>query len=192
MHADAKKWLRHKADAFLTSVGLQGGQTVLDFGCNEGNYTLAAARIVGEAGKVYALDKDKDSLKKLTRRARKKRRGNIEPLHVKEDENIPLASASVDAVLLYDTLHGGYFPQAAQRRKVLKRIYRVLKAGGLLSCYPTHLKQFGMTFDQILAELTDAGWRCQSKHRRTLVHDGNLVRGTVFSFVKPRRRRARF
>jgi len=112
MEADARKWLQKKVETFLRRTGLTQGQTVLDFGCNEGNYTIPAARIVGERGKVYALDKNKDSLKKLMRKVEKKRLRNIKPLHVQEDQKLPLRSCCVDAVLLYDTLHGGYFPAA--------------------------------------------------------------------------------
>jgi len=41
----------------LRAVGVRGGLTVLDFGCGSGNYSIPAAKIVGEKGKVYTLDK---------------------------------------------------------------------------------------------------------------------------------------
>ena len=184
MEAAARKWLSRKAEAFLERIGIGDGQTVLDFGCNEGNYTTTAARIVGETGRVYALDKDKEALDKLVERVRKKRLRNIELLHVKEEQNLPLSPCSVDVVLLYDTLHRGYLPEAAQRRKVLQRIHTVLKPRGLLSCYPTHLRRYGLTFRKLLKEITGVGFRLEHKHRRTLIHDGKLVRGQVFSFKK--------
>lgn len=184
MERDARKRLQKKIDAFLRKTGLAEGQTVLDFGCNDGSYTIPAARIVGGSGTVYALDKNPDSLEGLMREVRKERLRNVKPLHVEEGQKIPLRSGYVDAVLLYDTLHGGYFPETAQRSAALRRIHRVLKPGGLLSCYPTHLKQYGITFSTILGEITDAGFRFQDKHRRTLTHDGRLTRGTVFSFIK--------
>jgi len=181
--------LRKKAEAFLGRAGVSQGQTVLDFGCNEGSYALPAARIVGETGTVYALDKNEESLKALMRKAQKKRLQNMKPLHVEEDQNFPLRSASVDAVLLYDTLHGGYFPELPQRNRTLKRICRALKPGGLLSCYPTHLKKYGMTFNTVVAEIAHGGFRLQDKRRRTLIHDGRLVQGWIFSFRKNSSRR---
>jgi len=191
MEADARKWLQKKVETFLRRVGLTEGQTVLDFGCNEGNYTIPAARIVGEGGKVYALDKNKDSLEKLIREVEKKRLRNIKPLYVQEAQKLPLRSCCVDAVLLYDTLHGGYFPEPAQRSTVLQRIHRVLKPQGLLSYYPTHLKQYGLTFRQLDREIRSAGFRLEAKACRKLVHDGNLVRGRIFGYRKVRSRNRR-
>jgi len=40
----------------LNAAGLQPGQKVLEVGCGPGFFTLPAARIVGEAGSVLALD----------------------------------------------------------------------------------------------------------------------------------------
>ena len=40
----------------LLAMGLVAGQTVLDYGCGIGSYTIPAARIVGTAGVVHALD----------------------------------------------------------------------------------------------------------------------------------------
>ena len=184
MEDDVKKWLQEKVETFLRRIGLEQGQTVLDFGCNEGNYTMAAARIVGERGKVYALDKEKKAIDKLMQHARKRKLQNIQRLYVKEDQQIPLSPRSVDVVLLYDTLHRGYFPEVTQRKRALRRIYRVLKGAGLLSCFPTHLKGYGMTFKKQLKEISDVGLCLEDEHRRILIHDDKLVRGRIFSFKK--------
>jgi len=53
----------------LERIGIRKGQTVLDFGCGSGIYTIAVARIVGEQGRVYALDKDKGALGELMQKA---------------------------------------------------------------------------------------------------------------------------
>ena len=190
MKAAPRNWLRRKAKPFLRRAGLTEGQIVLDFGCNEGNYTIPAARIVGPAGRIYAVDKDSERIKKLKRKITGMRVHNIEIFLPSPGRRIPLPSASVDVVLLYDTLHRGYFPKPGQRRGVLRRIYRVLKPGGLLSCYPTHLRRYGITFSEILGEITHIGFRFQDKHRRIVAHDGKLVRGTIFSFKKRSLRRS--
>ena len=185
MEADAKTWLQDRAEGFLARVGLEPGQTVLDFGCHEGNYTLPAARLVGNQGQVYALDKNRDAIKALRKEVKKDGLRNVRLVRVKEDQDLPLGASSVEVVLLYDILHGGYFPESAQRRAVLRRLYAALKPAGLLSCYPTHLARYHLTFREVLSEITDAGFRLRDKHRRRLVHDGKLVRGMVFSFLRP-------
>jgi len=184
MSPEAQAWLDHSAAGFLKRAGLKTGQTVLDFGCNKGNYTRAAAEVVGPLGKVYALDKDADAVEDICPASKRKKLDNVECLQVAEDAPVPLPACSVDVALLYDVLHRGYFPEARQRLAILRNVYAVLKSGGLLSLYPTHLRKYAISFDQIVREVKSAGFRLRSEARRRLVHDGNLVRGRVFSFTK--------
>jgi len=51
-----KSWLDKNAYEFLAEVSVNKGQSVLDFGCGSGTYTIPAAKLVGESGRVYALD----------------------------------------------------------------------------------------------------------------------------------------
>jgi ubiquinone/menaquinone biosynthesis C-methylase UbiE len=56
MEVDVKEWLKEKGEVFLKNIGIKEGQVILDFGCNVGHYTIAAAKIVGKQGRVYAVD----------------------------------------------------------------------------------------------------------------------------------------
>ena len=40
----------------LEEVDIKTGFHILDYGCGPGSYSLAASKLVGETGKVYALD----------------------------------------------------------------------------------------------------------------------------------------
>jgi len=184
MEPTVAKWLAHQASAFLKRVGLRSGQTVLDFGCNKGNYTLPASEVIGPHGKLYALDKQPEMLSDLQRKLQKRGNHHVECIRVAENDGIPLATCSVDVVLLYDVLHRGYFPQFREREQHLTEIHRILKSGGLLSFYPTHLKQYGMTLAKILDEVSSVGFELTGRSYRRLVHDDRLVRGYVFSFTK--------
>jgi len=181
---DIEKWLAGKGSGFLKRVGVQPGQTVLDFGCSQGNYTKPAAEVVGPTGKVYAADKDTEALNQLQRTLKEAQITNVEFLRVSENDEIPLPACSVDITLLYDVLHGGYFPQINQRMRLLQSIRRVLKPGGSLSLYPTHLKKFGLTFDRLLGEVEAAGFSLRGQAYRKLVHDQHFTRGRVFGFAK--------
>jgi len=185
-----KRWLRRRGEGFLRDVGVDRGQFVLDFGCGEGKYAIPAARIAGRRGRIYAVDKDRKKLSGLMRAVRKKRLGNVVPVHTANGQGIPVRTRSIDLVLLYDVLHRGYLPEESQRAATLRGIYRTLKPGGVLSCYPTHLKKYGMTFERVLKEVRRAGFRLEGERRRALLHDGKVVRGRVFRFVKPRGKRA--
>ena len=182
MDSDTQVWVIEKATGFLRRIGLKPGQIVLDFGCNRGNYTMPAATIVGERGKVYALDKDCPTLDKLQQSVTDKGITNVRCMCVSEAADIPLPPSSIDVALVYDVLHRGYFPQLDQRRRILQNVRRVLRPGGLLSLYPTHLKRYAATFDSIIRETESVGFTLCGESRRKLVHDGNLVRGKLFSF----------
>ena len=43
-------------ERILREAGIRNGMTVLDFGCGPGGFSLAAAKLVGPDGRVYAVD----------------------------------------------------------------------------------------------------------------------------------------
>ena len=62
----------------LQKIGIRKGQTILDFGCGYGMYTIPVAKIAGSQGNVYALDKDKEALDSLMRRGELEGLNNID------------------------------------------------------------------------------------------------------------------
>jgi ubiquinone/menaquinone biosynthesis C-methylase UbiE len=72
MESDVKRWIEKDGEAFLKDIRIKKGQTILDFGCSVGNYTLPAAKLVGESGRVFALDKNEETLDELMKRIEKK------------------------------------------------------------------------------------------------------------------------
>ena len=179
------KWLRSGPEAVLRKAGLREGNRVLDLGCGRGRYAIPAARIVGDAGWVHAVDMDKQNLREVKRRAAKEGLRNIDTVHVHVARHsaIPIQPGTIDAILVYDVLHG--FPEKAQRDNLLRQVHRLLRPGGFLSCCLTHMREVGWTYKKTLAEITDAGFRLRRQFRPTLVHGGKLVRVRIFQFAKP-------
>ena len=106
MEINVKEWLNREGEAFLEDIGIKKRDIVLDFGCGAGHYTIPAAKMVSKEGKVYAMDKDIESMYKLMEIAKTKDLKNIMPLHTKSEESkINLESESIDVVLLYDVIH---------------------------------------------------------------------------------------
>ncbi|NIA09871.1 MAG: methyltransferase domain-containing protein [Nitrospiraceae bacterium] len=181
-------WLAGEGELFLRNMGIAEGFTVLDFGCGNGAYTIPAAVVVGKEGKVYAVDRDKSALGKLTKTAASKELGNIVPLNVPEELELNLEDKSVDAALLYDVLH---YMDEGQRKKVYGEIYRVLKIGGILSVYPKHNRSdwplwnlSDMDVEDIVEEIKSVNFHFDGKYLKTLVHDGNYEEGVVLMFRK--------
>ncbi len=129
----------------LGEVGREPGFHLLDYGCGPGSYSLAAAELVGQSGKVYAADIDPLALRRVGSSASKKGLGNIETVHT--DCETGLENGTIDVVLLYDTYH-----DLAEPDRVLEELHRVLKPGSILSFSDHH-----MTEGEILEKVASQG-----------------------------------
>ena len=98
-------WEKGNGVKFLRKVGLRAGQTVLDFGCRVGRYTIPAAKVVGSEGIIYAVDKEPQALNELEQKAVHVNLKNIRTINSSGRIEIDLENDSVDVVLFYDVLH---------------------------------------------------------------------------------------
>ena len=185
MKSSKEKW-SETGEKLLRQIGIGEDQKVVDFGCGSGNYTLPAARIVGNNGSVYALDKDKNVLNELIRKAESMGINNILRLDVSKETVIPLDNESIDVVLLFDVLHFYYFPEENSRRRLLREIYRVLKPGALLLLCPTHLQShMEPKLKQVQKEIDEANFDFEREHSGILIiHDRSLEENRVMCFRK--------
>ena len=181
-----ERWLKEVGEKSLKEFGIKKGQRVLDFGCGSGNYTIPIAKIVGEKGSVYALDKDKNALDQLMQRAESINLRNIQRIDTSGELEIELADESIDVVLLYDILHYYYFPRAEDRRRLLREVYRVLKPNALLSLCPTHLQSYmEPKLEDVEREIKEANFYLDSEYSGMfIVHDNSLEKGQVMNFRK--------
>lgn len=163
----------------LERIGVKRGQKLLDFGCGSGTYAIPAARIVGNRGKVYALDKNGSVLNELMQKARSAGIENVERVDVEGELRIPLSAQSIDVVLLFDVLHSYYFPRAEDRKRLLDDIHRIAKTDALILVYPKHMGSNARD------EIERANFYLKSEHTGTLVHDSrDLEQGQVLVFTK--------
>ena len=103
---------------------LAEGEVVLDLGSGGGIDVLLSAKRVGPTGKAYGLDMTEEMLELARRNAAAAGARNVEFL--KGDiEQIPLPDGSVDVIISNCVIN-----LAADKRKVLREAYRVLKPGG--------------------------------------------------------------
>ena len=107
---------------------IQEGQTILDYGCGTGSFTIPAARIVGNRGKVYAVDYFPRQLKIVEKKAEKEGLTNIET--ILSDSGTGLPDECVDVIWVCDVLH-----EIKERRAVLEELHRVLRKEGTLAIY---------------------------------------------------------
>jgi ubiquinone/menaquinone biosynthesis C-methylase UbiE len=173
--------LESRALEMLQQIGIRSGQTVLDFGCGCGINTIPVAKIVGEQGRVYALDKDKEALDQLMQKAESAGLKNIRRMEASGKLGIDLADESVDVVLLFDVFHSFYFPQADDRKKLLGEIYRIMKPSAFfsISVWPNLIEPGAED------EIKNADFRLEKDISQTLSHgDKNLGKRSVLNFRK--------
>ena len=180
---EVKNWLHNKAERMLKKIGIEKNQSVLDFGCRSGNYTIPAAKIVGEKGKVYGVDKEKNRLNELRERTVAEHLKNIVIIE-SSDWKSEIEQASVDRVILFDILHPGYFPQKVSRRKLLDKIYEALKLSGIVFILPTHVEKLNLPLKDFIREVEMSKFRLESKFTETLVHDNKLQKCEILKFRK--------
>jgi len=184
MKTDVEKWIEKDGEDFLKAVGIKEGQVVLDFGCGEGHYAVPAAKLVGEKGIVYAVDKDKQALDRLTQIIKKNNIKNVEV--IKKESIIPLENNSLDFILCYDVVH-----YLKNRQTIYHEFYRVLRPEGIFSLYPKHHKNdyplmelAQMKLEDVIEEVEDAGFSLHDKFFKSLIHDDNYNDGYILNFGK--------
>jgi ubiquinone/menaquinone biosynthesis C-methylase UbiE len=118
----------------LSEVGIGEGQSVLDFGCGSGKYSIPAAKLVGKNGRIYSLDVSQGALKKLSRRAKKEGVDNITTLLSSGNVEIPIYNETLNHVLLIDVLQ-----EISNKNTLLKEIYRILRPDGRMTVYPMYI-----------------------------------------------------
>ena len=100
-----------RASESFKQLKLADGMNVCDLGCGNGYWTLPMAREVGEQGKVYAVDIQREMRQKLRQRSSKYKLNNIEPVLGKvDDPNLP--ANKMDLVLMVDVYHEFSHPES--------------------------------------------------------------------------------
>jgi ubiquinone/menaquinone biosynthesis C-methylase UbiE len=88
----------------LDTMGIREGMCVVDYGCGPGSYIGRASELVGENGRVYAVDIHELAFASVTKRIGKDRLGNVIPVLAKGyDSGIPGGTA--DLVYALDMFH---------------------------------------------------------------------------------------
>lgn len=125
-------WMYFVRDAFfpvdkrLEEFGIREGSTVIDYGCGPGSYLRRAAALVGEKGKVYAVDIHPLAIVAVEKKIKKFRLGNVEPV-LAQGYKSGLAINTADMIFAIDMFHNVSDPIA-----FLEELHRIIKHGGVL------------------------------------------------------------
>ncbi len=189
MTEDIEEWENEKGIEFMERLGLKRGDRVLDFGAGYGHYSIPAAKVIGESGVVYSVDKREEPLSAIADKISDHELTNIRVVKNSDDVKLKLNPDVVDAVLLFDILH---YMEEEKRSKLYREVYRVLKQGGQLFVYPKHTQddypmgEFkDMKNEDVVDEIEEVGLSLNEKICGEIAHDEEVAQGCVFKFVKP-------
>ncbi|MBI2610784.1 class I SAM-dependent methyltransferase [Candidatus Kaiserbacteria bacterium] len=112
------------------ALGIQSGMRVADFGAGSGAYVLAIAERLGGSGAVYAIDVQRDLLRRIHNEAVRRGYKNVEVIWA--DLEVPraskLADSSIDLVLISNLLF-----QVPDKLPVLREARRIIKSTGTVA-----------------------------------------------------------
>jgi ubiquinone/menaquinone biosynthesis C-methylase UbiE len=123
---DLKDWLFPSVDKRVAGFGIQEGMTVVDYGCGPGRYTIRFAKLVGEQGKVYAVDVQELAIETVKQKMNSLGLKNVVSV-VAKGYTTDIPDQSADMVFALDMFFGVSDPSA-----LLAEIHRIVKPTGVL------------------------------------------------------------
>ena len=110
----------------IEALAIKDGMTVADVGAGSGYHAFRMAPLVGEKGKILAVDIQQEMLDLIDKRAKKEKVTNVETvLGTEKDPKLP--AGKVDMILMVDVYHEFEFPY-----EMTAKMVAALKPGGRL------------------------------------------------------------
>jgi SAM-dependent methyltransferase len=156
---------RLQINRVMDLLAIVPGKTVADIGAGSGWFTVRAAKRVGDAGTVYAVDINPEAIRYIEARIRKENLTNVKPILGKPDD--PILPAKVDAVLLLKTYH-----EVAQPITLLRNLRSSLAAGARIGVIDRNGngENHGVALEVVIREANEAGYRLLQRY--DFVKDG--------------------
>ena len=120
----------------LDQFGINEGFSVIDFGCGPGSYVEPASILVGNRGRVYAIDVHPLAIDSVNKRIKKKNLDNVVPV-LSTGYPVDIGSHTADVIYALDMFH-----HVKEAGDFLKELHRLLKPGGTLFIESGHQPVF--------------------------------------------------
>jgi SAM-dependent methyltransferase len=151
---------RLQVDRVMDILGVTSGKSVADIGAGSGWFSVRAARRVGAAGTVYAVDINPEAIQYIDQRAHKEQLTNIKTILSKPDDPL-LPPQSVDAVLLLKSYH-----EVAQPVTLLRSLRDSLRPDAKIGIIDRNGngENHGVMSDVVIREAKEAGYRLAGRY----------------------------
>ena len=155
----------------LGDLGVTAGSTVVDYGCGPGLFTLAAARLVGPGGTVYAVDLEPRMVELVRRRAEEAGLANVRAV-TSDGVRAALPDGVADFILCVQIMH--YHAKRTDRVAVARDLRRLLRAEGrvIIMQWAPERGDTGISYRALAGIMRDAGLITDGAHAVT----GDLYR----------------
>jgi ubiquinone/menaquinone biosynthesis C-methylase UbiE len=114
----------------LKLSGIQIGQTVLEVGCGTGFFTIPAARLIRDEGRIYAVDPHPLAIKQVKKKVRDAGLTNVRLIRA-DATRCGLARGMINLVVLYGVIPSPTLPMD----RLLEEMYRLLKPNGKITVW---------------------------------------------------------
>ncbi len=113
----------------LKQAGLRQGMSFVDMGCGSGYFVSPAAKIVGDMGKIYAIDILRSALDHVKSKARMEGNRNIKVIWADLEKvgSTKIKPGVADMIFVSSTLH-----QVEKKESILEEAKRIMSPGGKL------------------------------------------------------------
>jgi SAM-dependent methyltransferase len=161
-----------RSDQLIRAMGLRNAHSIADIGCGTGFYTFRFSQVVGNEGRVHALDIQEQYIHYLKDVIREEGIRNIIPRRSLPSDS-QLERRSVDFAFLCYVYSGLYScVDEPMRRSLIESIRKGLKPGGRLVIHenPPEVKDevpfstSGISADLIIDQMEEYGFRMERMH----------------------------
>ncbi|HEY9282306.1 MAG TPA: methyltransferase domain-containing protein [Pyrinomonadaceae bacterium] len=172
---DPKREEKLQVGRVMDVLKIREGSAVADIGAGSGWFTVRAARRVGGAGAVFAVEINPEYVAHIDRRAKAERLPQVRAVLGREDDP-QLPAASVDAVLILKTYH-----EIAEPVRLMRNLRKSLRPGALVGIIDRAGKgdDHGLDAAKVVTEVERAGYALVERH--DFVKPDNMDYFLVFS-----------
>ena len=179
LETESREVYTHRAE-IAAVVGPLPGMHIADVGAGSGFMAHAFAKLVGEKGRVYAVDINETMLAHVAKGAKEKELDNLVTVAC-DEKSVRLEPNSVDLVYICDTYHHFEYP-----RNTLASIYRALRPNGQLVIVDFRripgvsrewiLGHVRANQETVTKEVTDAGFVLTNVHEMAELKENYIIR----------------
>ena len=111
----------------LIRLGLQEGDIMADIGCGIGYFSIPASKIVGDIGKIFAMDILPEMLQDVEMKIKENNISNIETI-LTEENDLKLEDNKITIAFISNVLH-----EADKKETFLSAIKRIISPNGRIA-----------------------------------------------------------